>query len=147
MTDKIHLTVAAVVCQNHKYLMVRERSENIIVINQPAGHVEPGESPLAAVQRETLEETGWLVEPRYLLNFSVFTSSENHVTYYRLTFICKPLSEQRNPKIDPDILDILWLSRQEFLSAGTPRSPMVQQAIDDYEAGIRYPLEFIRDYR
>lgn len=147
MTNRIHLTVAAVICRNNKYLMVKEQSENMIVINQPAGHVEPGESPLAAVTRETLEETGWLVEPAYLLNFSVFTASGNQVTYYRLTFVCELLNELPNSEIDPDILEVLWLSRQELLAAGQLRSPMVQQAIEDYEAGIRYPLEFIRDYR
>jgi ADP-ribose pyrophosphatase YjhB (NUDIX family) len=147
MTDKIHLTVAAVVCQNKKYLMVKEQSEGLTVLNQPAGHVEPGESPVVAVTRETFEETAWLVKPSYLLNFSVFTSPDNHVTYYRLTFVCEPLSQRADPDIDPDILEVLWLTREEFLSAGRPRSPMVQQAIEDYEAGVCYPLEFIRDYR
>ena len=147
MPNNIHLTVAAVVCRNEQYLMVRERSNNITVLNQPAGHVEPGESPLAAVKRETLEETGWHVEPSALLNFGVFTSPGNQVTYYRFTFICEALREQTDADIDPDILDVLWLSKAQFLAADPPRSPMVLKAIEDYQSGIRYPLEFIQDYR
>lgn len=148
MPDKIHLTVAAVVCSDGKFLLVRERDGDTIVINQPAGHVEPGESPLDAVKRETLEETGWLVEPQALLGFSVFKSPENGITYYRFGILCDALERQSTALLDTDIIDVLWLAKDEIaLSGNRVRSPMVIQAIEDYWAGIRYPLEFIRDYR
>ncbi|RLA42771.1 MAG: NUDIX hydrolase [Gammaproteobacteria bacterium] len=147
MPDNIHLTVAALVCRNEKFLLVREYDNGLTVINQPAGHVEVGESPVAAVKRETLEETGWLVEPSALLGFSVFTSHDNGITYYRFSFICKAIEQLANAEIDADIVDVLWLSRQELLTADPLRSPMVLQTIKDYQAGISYPLEFIRDYR
>ena len=147
MPDKIHLTVAALVCRNDKFLLVREYDDGLTVINQPAGHVEVGESPVAAVKRETLEETGWLVEPTALLSFSIFTSPRNGITYYRFGFICKAIEQLENAEIDADIIDVLWLSRQELLMTDPPRSPMVLQTIKDYHSGIHYPLEFIRDYR
>ncbi len=148
MPDKIHLTVASVVCIGGKFLLVRERDGDTIVINQPAGHVEPGESPLGAVKRETLEETGWLVKPQALLGFSVFRSPENGVTYYRFGILCEALERRSTALLDPDIIDVLWLSTDELALPGNRlRSPMVIQTIEDYLAGVHYPLEFIRDYR
>lgn len=148
MPNKIHLTVAAVVPRNDKFLMVREHEQNRLLIGQPAGHVEPGESLLEAVTRETLEETGWRVQPRALLRISTYTAPHNGITYYRIAFICTPLSRVADAKLDSDIEEVLWFSANELLARQDEmRSPMVLDTLKDYLSGQSYPLEIIRDYR
>ena len=147
MADNIHLTVAAVVPRQGKYLLVRESRQQGYALNQPAGHVMPGECPITAVKRETLEETGWTVSPSALLGFATYTAPGNGVTYYRFSFLCEALHHNRQLSIDPDITEVLWLDRRELPGAYPLRSPLVLDAIKQYESGLRYPLEFMRDYR
>lgn len=147
MPSEIHLTVAAVVPRLGRYLLVRESRQQGYVLNQPAGHVEPGECPISAVKRETLEETGWTVKPSALLGFATYTAPGNGVTYYRFNFLCEALHHNPQLTIDPDITEVLWLDRQELLSSYPLRSPLVLDAIRQYESGLHYPLEFMRDYR
>lgn len=147
MPDNIHLTVAAVVPRQGKYLLVREWQPEAFVLNQPAGHVEPGECPIAAVRRETLEETGWIVEPSALLGFATYTAPANGITYYRFSFLCDALNHDPRAPVDPDISEVLWLDRQELENSDPLRSPLVLDAIELYESGVRYPLEFMRNYR
>lgn len=147
MPDNIHLTVAAVVPREGKYLLVKEGKQGSFVLNQPAGHVEPGECPIAAVRRETLEETGWTVEPSALLGFATYTAPANGVTYYRFSFLCEALDHHPLAPIDPDISEVLWLDRQALANGDPLRSPLVLDAIELYESGVRYPLEFMQDYR
>lgn len=148
MPNQIHLTVAALVPGEQGFLLVKEEDDGRIVINQPAGHVEPGESILEAVKRETFEETGWQVEPRSLLGISIYTSPHNQVTYYRMAFLCDALEQDRQAVLDSDIIETLWLSETELRTRHSEmRSPMVITTLDDYCAGKRYPLEIISDYR
>jgi len=148
MPKQIHLTVAALVPSKQGFLLVKEKDVERIVLNQPAGHVEPGEGLLAAVRRETLEETGWRVEPRHLLGISIYTSPHNQATYYRMLFLCEALEQDQQAELDSDIIEALWLSEAEIRARKNEmRSPMVISALDDYCSGKRYPLEIIRDYR
>lgn len=146
MRSQIHLTVAAVVPRDGHYLMVVENIAGERVLNQPAGHIEAGESPIAAVCRETLEETGWRVKPVACLGLACFVTASG-ATYHRLSFVCEPL-DQITDQIDPDIETALWLPLEAIRSADyRHRSPMVLGVIEDHLAGVRYPLAILRDYR
>lgn len=146
MRSQIHLTVAAVVPRDGHYLMVVENIAGERVLNQPAGHVEAGESPIAAVCREALEETGWLVKPVACLGFACFEAACG-ATYHRLSFVCEPL-RRITDQIDPAIETALWLPVEAIRSADyRHRNPMVLGVIEDHLAGVHYPLEMLRDYR
>ncbi|OUS16399.1 hypothetical protein A9Q88_07850 [Gammaproteobacteria bacterium 50_400_T64] len=148
MPNQIHLTVAALVPGERGFLCVKEKDGERIVINQPAGHVEPGEGLIEAVKRENFEETGWRVEPSHLLGMSIYTSPHNKVTYYRMAFLCDAIEEDKQAVLDSDIIEALWLSEAELRARQTEmRSPMVIKTLDDYCKGKRYPLEIINDYR
>ena len=141
-----HATVACVVEQDGRFLLVEEYSNGKRVLNQPAGHLEPDESIVEGAQRETLEETGWQVEITDLLGFYSHTSAHNQTCYHRFCFVAKPLKQLPEQQIDPVILQSLWLTPEQIRAdQGRLRSPMVLQAIDDYLAGIRYPLQLLRE--
>ena len=97
MPDKIHLTVATVVAQNDRYLMVKEFESGKLVINQPAGHVEPGEDIIDAAIRETYEETGWHVDINGFIGIYTSTSPATGITYYRLAFTAEASSFESKP--------------------------------------------------
>jgi 8-oxo-dGTP pyrophosphatase MutT (NUDIX family) len=145
MTDwHAHTTVATVVEKNGKFLVVEELKENGLVINQPAGHLEPGESLQDAARRETLEETGWTVELTGLLGATLYTSPDNGVTYHRTTFLATALHHDPKRPLDSGIERALWLSRDELRAdSARMRSPLVLATIDQYLSGKLYPLDFI----
>ncbi|MAA63321.1 MAG: NUDIX hydrolase [Alteromonadaceae bacterium] len=144
MTWKPHATVAVVVEQDGRFLMVEEHSDGRVVYNQPAGHIEQHESILNAARRETLEETGWQVEPTDFMGLYTF-EAPNGATYYRLCFAAKAI-EHISDTLDDDIIAAHWLSYDEICERRQElRSPLVINCIDDYLAGKRYPLEIITD--
>ena len=147
MTWLPHTTVAAVVCQDDRFLMVKERDiDGRLVMNQPAGHLEQGESLLDAVIRETREETGWIVEPLAILSLNLYRSPHNNITYFRCNYLATPQRFDATVTLDQDIEDVVWLSEEEILrDTDALRSPMVKQAILDYRGGQRYPLSLIND--
>ncbi|MGQ9424554.1 NUDIX hydrolase [Gilvimarinus sp. F26214L] len=140
-----HVTVAAVVERQNRFLMVRERSETgQLVYNQPAGHLEEGESLLQAVVRETLEETRWQVSPSAVLSIRMFTSPANQVTYLRTSFVAEPLAHYPEYNIDQGIEEAVWMSEEEIVQKQHElRSELVLQSIRDYRAGKRFPLELL----
>lgn len=141
-----HITVATVVEQDGKYLLVEERDKTSgdMVFNQPAGHLEEGETITAAALRETLEETGWQVELLGLLGIALYTAPVNGITYYRNTFIARPLKAVENAVIDTDIHAIHWLEYEAILGkSARMRSPLVLAAIEQHRRGICYPLDLI----
>jgi len=139
-----HATVATIVEQNGKFLLVEEFSGGRKVLNQPAGHVEEFERFYDAAVRETQEETGWTVRPEYLVGLYVYRAPSNGVTYHRMCFAADALSHQENAPLDDGIIQALWLSREEIIERRDElRSEMVLRCIDDYLAGKRYPLEFV----
>jgi len=145
MTDwYAHVTVATVIERDGHFLLVEEEADGALVYNQPAGHLDHGESLLEAAQRETLEETGWHVELLGLVGLALYTSPGNGVTYHRTTFFGRPLREEANFELDAGILRCLWLSYEEMLAeSGKMRSPLVLGAVEQYRRGHRWPLDFI----
>ena len=146
MPNSIHLTVATVVERDSKFLMVRETIDGEQVINQPAGHVEPGEDVMAAALRETMEETGWEVSITGFLGFSNAMSPTTGITYYRLAFIAEALNFNADAEIDNDIDSAEWMTLDEIKDpTNKPRSEMVHQAIDDFISGRVFSLEMFRN--
>ncbi|MEH6587792.1 MAG: NUDIX hydrolase [Halioglobus sp.] len=140
-----HVTVASVVVRNEHYLMVEERDKTSgeVVFNQPAGHLEPGESITEAALRETREETGWEVRLTGLLGMALYEAG-NGVVYYRTTFLGDAVKPLENAVIDPDITAVHWLSYEEIMAnSARMRSPLVLAAIEQYRKGLNSPLELI----
>ncbi len=142
-----HITVATVVRKASKFLLVKEKSNGQIVYNQPAGHLECGESLTAAALRETFEETTWRIKINSLLGIYSYLSPANGITYIRHCFIAEPIRQESDLKIDADILEAVWLSFDEVKQKTAElRSPLVLTVLEDYIAGNSYPLSIIRDY-
>lgn len=140
------LTVAAVVERQGRYLLVEERVAGRLVINQPAGHVEPGESLLAAVVREALEETAWAFTPESIVGVYLWGSPAGGNPFLRVAFAGRCTAHDENRPLDQGIERVLWLRRAELVARSARlRSPMVLRAIDDYEQGNRYPLDLFQD--
>ncbi len=147
MTWTPHATVAAIVERDGKFLFVEETTFGKKVINQPAGHVEPGETLLEAVKRETLEETGWQVSPKALVGFYTYTAPANGITYYRFCFYCHPIQRDPNATLDPDIDQVHWFSPEELSDQSLAlRSPLVRKCLEDHLQGKAYPLNLIYEH-
>lgn len=141
-----HVTVATVVVRDSQYLLVEERDKGSgqIVFNQPAGHLERGESLQQAALRETLEETGWIVSLEGVLGLALYTAPGNGVTYYRTTFCARALEPQAGARLDSDILAVHWLDYEAIVAnSARMRSPLVLAAVEQHRSGLRYPLDLI----
>jgi len=141
-----HATVATIVEHEGRFLMVEEISLDQQVINQPAGHIEEGETVIDAARRETLEETGWLVEPEGLVGLYTYTAPANQVTYHRYCLFARALHAVEGAVLDDGIIGPRWLSIDELRTSTQLRSPMVLTCIEDYLAGKRYPLDVIVEH-
>lgn len=137
-----HVTVAAVVERDGRFLVVEEDDGGGRVVNQPAGHWEPGETLAQACARETLEETGWTVVPRALVGVYDWRAPSNGITYLRFTFAAEAVSHDAARSLDPDILAANWMDMPS-LKAARHRSPLVLRSVEDYLAGRRAPLELL----
>lgn len=136
--NRPRLTVAAIVEREGRFLIVHEHDD---VLNQPAGHVEFGESLIDAAVRECLEESAWLVQPCALLG--VYASTRAAAHYVRVALICEAIADT-SAALDPDIVAAYWLTRDEILAHRcSPRSELTLRCIDDYLAGRRFPLAAI----
>lgn len=147
---KPSVTVAAVIERQGRYLMVEEQTPEGLRINQPAGHLEQGESPLQAVIREVLEETAHAFTPQsllglYMARFQRPATGED-VTYLRLAF-CGVVGEPLpGLALDHGIVRWLWLSPEDIARAdaeGHARSALVWQCVQDHQRGRRHPLDLI----
>jgi ADP-ribose pyrophosphatase YjhB (NUDIX family) len=146
MDDRPHITVAAVIEREGRYLLVEEESGEDTVYNQPAGHLETGESLLEAVVRETREETAWRFQPTALLGIYRWASPANRVTYLRFCFTGECSDHDPHHPLDSGIIRTWWLTRDEVMARTSQhRSPLVLRCIDDYLAGKRYPLALYSD--
>jgi 8-oxo-dGTP pyrophosphatase MutT (NUDIX family) len=143
MPPKVDLTVAAIAEADGRFLFVQERAARRVVLNQPAGHVEPGESLLEAVVRETREETGRGFTPQWVTGIYQWQGPAGRMIL-RVAFA--GLVDERRPEapLDRAIIRTLWLDRAQ-LAARLPehRSPLVPLCVDDYLRGVRYPLEML----
>ena len=132
------LTVSAVVFHDGRYLLVEERAMGRIVLNQPGGHIEAGESPEVAVVREVLEETGCEVTCSDLIGTYLWIHPQTHQQFLRLVFEAEFVGCDTNRKLDDSIVALRWLARAEIEnSRRTLRTPAVLRCVHDYEAGRR----------
>ena len=144
---KPNVTVAAVIERDGKYLLVEEETEDGIRFNQPAGHLEEGESLLEAVVREALEETRYIFHPTALVGIYQWPRPQRDITYLRFAFAGEIVGEEKERPLDQGIIAPRWLSREEVkATASRHRSPLILQCIEDFAAGQRYPLELIHHY-
>ena len=140
-----HVTVATVVPMDDRFLLVEESVHGRLVINQPAGHLEPDETLHAAALRETLEETAWHVELDCLVGVQQWTSTTSGSHFIRFTFGARALHHDATLSLDTGIVRALWLRRDEIAEAHERlRSPLVLDSVDDWIAGRRLPLDSIR---
>jgi 8-oxo-dGTP pyrophosphatase MutT (NUDIX family) len=143
------VTVAAVIEQGGRYLLVEEETPEGLQLNNPAGHLDPGESPIEGVVREALEETARVFVPEsflgvYLARF-VRPSRHEDVTYVRLAFSGTVGEAIAGRALDDGIVRTLWMTIDEVrASADRHRSPLVLRCIEDHLAGRRLPLDAIQ---
>ena len=132
------LTVSSVVEQDGKFLIIEERSSGIVVVNQPGGHIESGESPEQAAERETLEETGCITAVSELLGVYLWIHPQTRQNFLRIVFVADLLSHDPNRELDDGIYAVHWYSREELERRRSDlRTPMVLKSVEDYRAGRR----------
>ncbi len=140
------MTVAAVIERDGRYLLVEEHTPEGLRLNNPAGHLDPGESPADGVAREALEETAHRFTPTALVGvyLSRFQRGDEDITYLRLAF-CGALGEAEPGRaLDHGIVRTLWMTPQEIRdSAARHRSPLVLRCLEDHLAGRRFPLDLV----
>jgi len=136
------ITVAAVAETDGRFLLVEERINRRLVINQPAGHVERGETLLAAVVREVREETAWRFEPRGLLGVYLWRNPASGRSTMRFAFTGAVTDHDAGQRLDHGIVRTHWFSRTELLERQPRlRSPLVLRCVEDYLDGRRLPLD------
>ena len=143
MSLKLDLTVAAIAEDHGRFRFVQERAARRVVLNQPAGHVEPGESLVDAVVRETREETGRDFVPQSVTGLYLWTGPSGR-TVLRVAFAGRVGERDAGSALDRAIIRTLWLDRGELAAREREhRSPLVARCVDDYLRGARYPLEML----
>ncbi len=144
MVWKPRVTVAVVVRQNDRYLLVEENVRDQIVYNQPAGHLEPEESLVDAARRECLEETAYDVRIQHLVGVYQWRETSNNEHFIRFTFAADVISHDPTQILDDGIIACHWKSLHDIRSENLRlRSPMVLKNINDFESGISYPNALI----
>lgn len=139
-----HATVAAIVEDQGKFLLVEETTDRGNRFNQPAGHLEDNETLIEAVIRETLEETAYTFKPESLLGIYHWKHEHNDTTYLRFAYIGSVSNHQPNLALDDGIIRAVWMSVDEIRSKhALMRSPQVLTCIEDYLNGRQFPLTAI----
>ncbi len=151
---KPSVTVAAVIAKDfdgiEKFLLVEEITRDGLRLNNPAGHLDPGESPAQGCARETLEETAFHFTPTAIVGvyLSRFERAQAEglldITYLRFAY-CGVLGEHvEGQALDEGIVRTLWLSADEIrASVDSHRSPLLLKCMEDYLAGRRFPLDMV----
>ncbi len=141
-----HVTVATIVARDGALLFIEEESFSgaELVLNQPAGHLELGETLIEAAVRETLEESAWTVRPTHLVGIYQWRAPDGH-EFVRFGFAAEPVQHHPERTLDTGIHRTLWLTPSQMRAEQSRlRSPMVEALVDDWLAGMRYPLHMAR---
>lgn len=144
---KPHVTVAAVIEHAGRFLLVEEETADGLRLNNPAGHLDCGETPAHACARETLEETAYTFTPGALVGIYFArqqTANGGDTTYLRFAFCGELGSFDPQRALDTGIVRTLWMTADEIrASSARHRSPLLLQCVEDYLKGLRYPLELV----
>jgi ADP-ribose pyrophosphatase YjhB (NUDIX family) len=145
---KPSVTVAAVIERDGRFLLIEEETSEGIKLNNPAGHLDPGESPAQGCARETLEETAFRFEPTALVGVYLSrarkASTGEDFTYVRFAFCGRVGEREEGRALDRGILRALWMTPDEVrASRDRHRSPLLVRCMEDYLAGARYPLSAV----
>ena len=133
MIWKPHVTVAAVIEREGRFLLIEEETSSGLRFNQPAGHLEAGESLLDAVTRETLEESAYHFVPQHLLGIYRWHATESNTTYLRFAFTGVLTGHEAERSLDTGILQAIWLTSEEIrVTQARHRSPLVLRCLEDY---------------
>ncbi|MDP3332608.1 MAG: NUDIX hydrolase, partial [Methylococcaceae bacterium] len=133
MVWKPHVTVAAVIERDNRFLFVEEHTPSGLQFNQPAGHLEPDEDFIAAVKREVQEETAWQFEPEHLLAVQLWRKNPDSSTFLRLCFTGQCHSHDAAQTLDDGIVATHWLTHAEITTeAHRLRSPLVLMSVNEY---------------
>jgi NADH pyrophosphatase NudC (nudix superfamily) len=147
MIWKPNTTVAAVIEQGGKFLLVEENTSQGIRFNQPEGHLEAGESLVAAVIRETLEESAYHFAPTHLIGIYRWHSPDSDTTYLRFAFTGAITGYEATRTLDTGILRAAWFTPEEIRATQSRhRSPLILRCVEDFLADKRYPLDLITHY-
>ena len=147
MVWKPHVTVAAIIEQNNRFLFVEEETPYGLQFNQPAGHFEQNEDLITAVKREVNEETAWQFDPEHIVSIQLWRKNPEAPTFIRICFSGNCHSYNPDQKLDTGIIATHWLTRDEIaLQQHRLRSPLVLISVDDYLNGHRYPLSLIKSF-
>ena len=147
MVWKPNVTVAAVVERDGKFLLVEEETESGLAFNQPAGHLEEGESLVDAVVREALEETAYHFKPTHLVGIYNWKHPDKDITYLRFAFGGELRGWEAERQLDAGIVGVRWLSLDEVRATqDRHRSPLILRCIEDLRAGKAYPLDLLVHY-
>ncbi|MBI3376605.1 MAG: NUDIX hydrolase [Betaproteobacteria bacterium] len=141
---KPSVTVAAIIERDGRFLFVEEEADGRRVLNQPAGHLDPGESLVAACARETLEETAHRFTPTALVGVYRWRYPQKDVTFLRFAFTGRIDGVEAGRKLDQEIIATHWFTRDELTAkSAMHRSPLVMRCVDDFLSGRRFPLEVL----
>lgn len=144
---KPNVTVAALIERDGRFLLVEEETDDGIRFNQPAGHLDEGESLVAACAREALEETAWQFTPTTLVGVYQWPRPQRDITYLRFAFAGVLGHHDALRPLDQGILRAVWLTPEEIKATqARHRSPLIWQCVQDFLAGRRFPLDLIRHY-
>jgi 8-oxo-dGTP pyrophosphatase MutT (NUDIX family) len=142
---KPNVTVAGLCERDGRFLLVEETTPDGPRLNQPAGHLEDGETLVEAAMREVREETAWKFAPQSLVGVYQWRDAAHERTFMRFSFAGVAHDHDPAQRLDDGILRAVWLTRGEIAAAAERfRSPWVLICVDDYLAGRRMPLDLIR---
>ena len=147
MVWKPHVTVAAVIEKENRFLLVEEHTSNGLAYNQPAGHLEESEDLISAVKREVNEETAWVFDPEAIVSIQLWRKNPEFPSFLRICFSGHCHSHNPEQTLDEGIVNTLWLTRDDIAAnRHRLRSPLVLKSVDEYLKGERYPLALLKSF-
>lgn len=147
MVWRPNVTVAAVIERDGRFLLVEEQTDQGLMFNQPAGHLEAEESLAAGAARETLEETAYEFTPEHLIGIYRWRHPDRSITYLRFAFAGRLGTHHEDRPLDTGIVRAVWLTPDEIrANRDRHRSPLVVRCMEDYLHGMRAPLDLLVHY-